>query len=61
MTLLADVVRWFAIPPTIKAPTRCRTPPGTRDGLRLAVLVGVLVALPIGLYLGHTGRFGFVA
>src|SRR5207247_7796119 len=27
----------------------------------LAVLVGVLLALPVGLYLGHTGRFGFIA
>lgn len=27
----------------------------------LAVLVGVLVALPVGLWLGHTGRLGFFA
>lgn len=27
----------------------------------LAVLIGALVALPIGLWLGHTGRFGFIA
>jgi osmoprotectant transport system permease protein len=26
-----------------------------------AVLIGLLIALPIGLYIGHTGRAGFIA
>ena len=62
MTLLGEVVRWFADPAHYQGTDAVQTriaEHGVVSGL--AVLVGVLVALPIGLYLGHTGRFGFLA
>jgi len=62
MTLLGDVVRWFADPAHYQGSDAVQT--RILEHLEvsgLAVLVGVLIALPLGLYLGHTGRFGFVA
>jgi osmoprotectant transport system permease protein len=62
MTLLADVARWFADPAHYRGSDAVQT--RVLEHLEvsgLAVLVGVLVALPIGLYLGHTGRLAFVA
>lgn len=62
MTLLGEVVRWFADPAHYQGTDAVQTriaEHGVVSGL--AVLVGVLVALPIGLYLGHAGRFGFLA
>ena len=62
MTLLGEVVRWFADPAHYQGTDAVQAriaEHGIVSGL--AVLVGVLVALPIGLYLGHTGRFGFLA
>ena len=62
MTHLGDVARWFADPAHYAGPDAVQT--RLFEHLQvsvLAVLVGVLVALPIGLYLGHTGRLGFVA
>ena len=62
MTLLGDVVRWFADPAHYQGSDAVQT--RILEHLEvsgLAVLVGVLIALPVGLYLGHTGRFGFVA
>lgn len=62
MTLLADVTRWFADPAHYRGSDAVQT--RVLEHLEvsgLAVLVGVLVALPIGLYLGHTGRLAFVA
>ena len=62
MTLLGDVVRWFADPAHYQGSDAVQT--RILEHLEvsgLAVLVGVLLALPVGLYLGHTGRFGFIA
>jgi len=62
MTLLGDVARWFADPAHYQGSDAVQTRVLEHAAVSgLAVLVGLLVALPIGLYLGHTGRFGFVA
>lgn len=62
MTLLGDVARWFADPAHYQGSDAVQT--RILEHLEvcgLAVVVGVLIALPIGLYLGHTGRLGFIA
>ncbi len=62
MTFLGDVIRWFADPAHYQGSDAVQTrilEHVTVSGL--AVLVGALVALPVGLYLGHTGRLGFIA
>jgi len=62
VTLLGDVLRWFADPAHYRGSDAVQT--RVLEHLEmsgLAVLVGVLIALPIGLYLGHTGRLGFIA
>ena len=62
MTLLGDVARWFADPAHYQGSDAVQS--RVLEHLEvsgLAVLVGVLLALPVGLYLGHTGRFGFIA
>jgi osmoprotectant transport system permease protein len=62
MTLLQEVARWFADAAHYTGPDAVQTRILEHVEVSgLAVLVGVLVALPIGLYLGHTGRFGFIA
>jgi osmoprotectant transport system permease protein len=62
MTLLGDVARWFADPAHYQGTDAVQTRIFEHAAVSgLAVLVGILVALPIGLYLGHTGRYGFVA
>ena len=62
MTLLGDVVAWFADPAHYQGGDAVQTRIVEHLELSgLAVLIGVLVALPIGLGLGHTGRLGFVA
>jgi osmoprotectant transport system permease protein len=62
MTLLEEVARWFADPAHYQGPDAVQTRILEHVEISgLAVLVGVLLALPIGLYLGHTGRFGFIA
>jgi osmoprotectant transport system permease protein len=62
MTLLGDVLRWFVDPAHYQGSDAIQTRVLEHLAVSgLAVLVGVLVALPIGLYLGHTGRFGFFA
>jgi osmoprotectant transport system permease protein len=62
MTLLGDVLRWFADPAHYQGSDAVQTRILEHLAVSgLAVLVGVLVALPLGLYLGHTGRLGFVA
>jgi len=62
MTLLGDVARWFADPAHYQGSDAVQTRVLEHAAVSgLAVLVGLLVALPVGLYLGHTGRFGFVA
>ena len=62
MNLLGDVARWFTDPAHYQGTDAVQT--RILEHLEvsgLAVLVGLLVALPLGLYLGHTGRFAFVA
>jgi len=62
MTLLADVLRWFTDPAHYRGGDAVQTRLVEHLELSgLAVLVGVLVALPIGLWLGHTGRLAFIA
>jgi osmoprotectant transport system permease protein len=62
MRLLGDVARWFADPAHYQGSDAVQTRVLEHAAVSsLAVLVGLLVALPVGLYLGHTGRFGFVA
>ena len=62
MTLLGDVASWFADPAHYQGSDAVQTRVLEHAAVSgLAVLVGLLVALPVGLYLGHTGRFGFVA
>jgi len=62
MTLLGDVVRWFADPAHYQGSDAVQTRLFEHLAVSgLAVLAGLLIALPIGLYLGHTGRFGFIA
>ena len=62
MTLLADVARWFGDPAHYQGADAVQIRIFEHVAVSgLAVLAGVLVALPIGLYLGHTGRYGFIA
>ncbi|MDQ6859331.1 MAG: ABC transporter permease subunit [Chloroflexota bacterium] len=62
MSLLFDTLRWFTDPAHYRGSDAIQTRVVEHLELSiLAVLLGALVALPIGLYLGHTGRFGFVA
>jgi len=62
MTLLGDVARWFADPAHYQGSDAVQIRLLEHAAVSaLAVLTGLLVALPIGLFLGHTGRFGFIA
>lgn len=62
MTLLRDVARWFAEPAHYRGTDAVQARLLEHVEVSgLAVLIGVLLALPLGLYLGHTGRLGFVA
>lgn len=62
MTLLGDVARWLGDPAHYQGADAVQIRIFEHVAVSgLAVLAGVLVALPIGLYLGHTGRYGFVA
>lgn len=62
MTLLGDVVRWFADPAHYQGSDAVQTRIYEHLAVSgLAVLAGLVIALPIGLYLGHAGRFGFIA
>lgn len=62
MTLLADTARWLVDPAHWQGGDAISTRILEHLALSaLAVLIGCAIALPVGLYLGHTGRFGFVA
>ena len=62
MTLLVDVARWFADPARYQGADAVPTRILEHIELSgLAVAVAVAIALPVGLALGHTGRFGFIA
>jgi len=62
MNLLGDVARWFTDPAHYQGADAVQTRIFEHlEVSGLAVLVGLVVALPAGLYLGHTGRFAFAA
>jgi osmoprotectant transport system permease protein len=62
VSLLGEVARWFADPAHWEGPHG--VPVRILEHIELsalAIAIAVLIAAPIGLYLGHTGRGGFVA
>lgn len=62
MSLLGEVARWFADPEHWQGPHGI--PVRILEHLELsglAVSVALVIAAPIALYLGHTGRGGFIA
>ena len=62
MSLVGDVARWFADPANWQGSHGI--PVRVLEHLELsgvAVTVGILIAAPIALYLGHIGRGGFIA
>ena len=62
MSLVGDVARWFADPANWQGSHGI--PVRVLEHLELsglAVAVGILIAAPIALYLGHIGRGGFIA
>jgi osmoprotectant transport system permease protein len=62
MSLLIDSVRWLASPLHYQGSDAIQTRILEHLELSaLAVLVAAAIALPVGLYLGHTGRFAFLA
>ena len=59
MTLFVDALKWFTDPAHYQGSDAVQVRVLEHLELSgLAVLVAALIALPIGLYLGHTGRFG---
>ena len=62
MSLIIDTLRWFADPAHYRGSDAVQARVFEHVELSaLALIVAALIALPIGLYLGHTGRLGFVA
>ena len=62
MSLFMDTLRWFADPAHYQGSDAVQVRILEHLELSgLAVLVAAAIALPIGLYLGHTGRLAFVA
>ena len=62
MTLLVDVARWLTDPAHWQGPHGI--PVRVLEHLELsavAIAIAGAIALPIALYLGHTGRFAFIA
>jgi len=62
VTFLADVVAWFAEPAHWRGEDGI--PVRVWEHVQLsgvAVAIALVIALPLGLYLGHTGRGGFIA
>ena len=59
---IAAIGAWFADPPTGAATTASPTGwSSTSSCALLSMVAALLVALPIGLYIGHTGRFSFIS
>jgi len=62
MRLLGDVGTWFLDPAHYRGSDAIQLRILEHLELSgLAVLIGAAIALPIGLYLGHTGRLAFIA
>ena len=62
MTLLLAVAAWLADPAHYQGTDAVQTRIVEHVELSLvAVVAAIALALPIGLFLGHTGRFGFIA
>ena len=62
MSFVIEAIRWFGDPAHYRGSDAVQTRVLEHLELSgLALLIGALLALPIGLWLGHTGRFGFVA
>jgi osmoprotectant transport system permease protein len=62
VTLLFDTFRWFTDPAHYRGSDAVQTRLLEHVELSgLAVLIAGAIALPIGMYLGHTGRLAFVA
>jgi osmoprotectant transport system permease protein len=62
MTVLANVVQWFADPAHWTGPDGI--PKRLVEHVQISaesVVIGALIALPIGIALGHYGRFGYLA
>jgi osmoprotectant transport system permease protein len=62
MSFLGEVVRWFTDPAHWQGPQGI--PVRILEHLEysgFAIAIALVIALPIALYLGHTGRGGFVA
>jgi osmoprotectant transport system permease protein len=62
MSFLGEVARWFADPAHWQGPQGI--PTRILEHLEysgVAIAIALVLALPIALYLGHTGRAGFVA
>jgi osmoprotectant transport system permease protein len=62
MRALGDLVRWLTDPANWQGPHGI--PVRVLEHIELSgfsVLVALLIAMPIALYLGHTGRAGFIA
>lgn len=62
MELLSDLLAWFADPGNWNGRDAIPTRLSEHVAISLAaVVVGTALAVPIGLYIGHTGRGGFLA
>lgn len=62
MSLFMDTLRWFADPAHYRGSDAVQVRILEHLELSgLAVLIAAAVALPVGMYLGHTGRLAFVA
>ena len=62
LNLFVDTLRWFVEPAHYRGSDAVQLRLFEHLELAgLAVIIASAIALPIGLYLGHTGRLGFVA
>jgi osmoprotectant transport system permease protein len=62
VSIFGEVARWFADPAHWQGPSG--VPNRLLEHLEysgMAIAVAVVIAMPIALYLGHTGRGGFIA
>ncbi|MEA2660747.1 MAG: osmoprotectant transport system permease protein [Chloroflexota bacterium] len=62
MSLFVDTLKWLTDPAHYQGSDAIQT--RILEHLELsgfALIVAAAIALPVGLYLGHTGRFGFLA